>query len=93
MSIRSENASHSRVGQESSDSYSSPDQTKPMCLSAAELAILQKLHPGDAKWKGAPLIEANGIKVNSGIVMVNIDGKRCRMNTDAAEFGRILPND
>jgi hypothetical protein len=62
-------------------------------LTANELALMQKLHPDDAtKWKGAPLTEASGIKVNSGIVVVEIDGKRHRMNTAASEFGRLLPD-
>ena len=63
----------------------------PIRLSKAELTILQMLKPSDnTKWNGVPLLEANGITVGSGIILVEIDGQRYRMNTAPEEFGRIL---
>jgi hypothetical protein len=68
-------------------------ERKPVEISRSELRLLQGLRPTDSKWVSSPLIEAQGLRVNSGIVLVCIEGKVRRMSTAAHEFGRLLSDE
>jgi hypothetical protein len=68
------------------------NSTGPISLSKDELRILQEnVKPNDPKWKeGASLVSANGVKPDSGIIEVLVDGKPVRIDTASGNFAQIV---